>query len=178
MSSLHMAISVLRDGGIIAHHSDTVVGFACLPQAANLARLTRIKMRPQHKPFLLLASSHKQLSNFITTDIQLQSALAESTTATTYLMNAASTCPEALIGPNQKVAARLSQHPNITGLCHMLGALASTSANLSGQDTVLNLAELRRQFGPELDYLYDSGIKGSGKSSRIINLETKQILRA
>ena len=44
--------------------------------------------------------------------------------------------------------------------------------------TVLNLAELRRQFGPELDYLYDSGIKGSGKSSRIINLETKQILRA
>ena len=178
MSSLRMAISVLRAGGIIAHHSDTVLGLACLPQAASLARLSRIKMRPLNKPFLLLASSLPQLSDFVAEDINLESALTAHLTPTTCLIKANPTCPTALIGPSQQVAVRLSQHPNVIALSQALGALASTSANLSGQDTALSLIGLRKQFGPELDYLYDSGNSGSGESSRIIDLSTQQILRA
>ena len=178
MSSLRMAISVLRAGGIIANHSDTVLGLACLPNATSLARLARIKMRPQHKPFLLLADSLTQLADFIAEDFALESALTEQPKPTTYLIQATTTCPTALIGPSQQVAVRLSQHPNITALSQAVGALASTSANLSGQDTALNFIELRKQFGQELDYLYDSGSSGSGKSSRIVDLKTQQILRA
>ena len=178
MSSLRMAISVLRAGGIIAHRSDTVLGLACLPHAASLARLSRIKMRPQNKPFLLLADSLTQLSDFIAEDLTLESTLTAHATPTTCLIQASATCPTALIGPSQQVAVRLSQHPNIIALSQAVGALASTSANLSGQDTALNFVELRKQFGLELDYLYDSGNSGSGKSSRIVDLKTQQILRA
>jgi|TARA_B110000977_G_scaffold103666_1_gene135332 L-threonylcarbamoyladenylate synthase len=178
MSSLRIALSVLRAGGVIAHHSDTVLGIACLPRAAHLTRMARIKMRTPSKPFLLLADSLTQLNGFVAEDFELQSLLTSNTKPTTYLVPASKHCPQILIGPSQHIAVRISQHPNVTSISNTLGAFASSSANLSGQKTVCHVAELRKQFGPELDYIYDSGKLGSGQSSRIIDLKTQEILRA
>ena len=99
------------------------------------------------------------------------------TKPTTWVVNARPGIPNALLGKNGKVAIRITQHPDVKKLCEHVGAIVSTSANLSQQQTCLELDQVRAIFGPRIDFVQRESTPGTGQSSTIIELSTGKILR-
>lgn len=172
------AAFVLKQGGIIAHQTDTIFGLACLPYEEVLARLSLIKKRPADKAFILLASSLKQISRYIASDQSVFDTITRDTVKpTTWLVKPANNISSHLIGPTNKVAVRLTDYPAVKELCQQVGAIASTSANISSYSACTNADQARQMFGPNLDYVDPNQAPGTGQSSTIIDLSSGTIIR-
>ena len=177
-SSISHAIEVINNFGIIAHQTDTVIGLACLPHKILLQRLHSLKRRDGNKGFILLASSIDHVRRFIDiSDSELNQVSESTEKPTTWVVNASRHVPALLLGPSRKVAVRITQHPDIKILCGQVGAIVSTSANLSQQQTCLELNQVRAIFGPRIDFVQQDSTPGVGQSSTIIEASTGKILR-
>ena len=71
-----------------------------------------------------------------------------------YLVNPASdSIPKWLKGDTGLVALRLSSHPDVIKITNELNSpICSTSANLSGEETAKNKAEIKKIFGSISSY--------------------------
>ena len=177
-SSQGQAVSVLNNYGVIAHQTDTVIGLACLPVELQLFRLCRIKQRNLQKSFILLASSIKQLSNYIHVNNKESDILNTPTKQpTTWLVTAKENTPVQLIGETGKIAVRITNHVAVKSICDYTGAIASTSANIADQQICSDIYQIRKVFGPSIDYIDQNQTPGTGKSSTIIDLSSGNILR-
>jgi L-threonylcarbamoyladenylate synthase len=178
LSSQDYAASVLINNGVIAHQTDTVIGLACLPTERLLLRLSRIKQRNKQKSFILLASSSQQLNDFIQVDAKAFETLDTATQQpTTWLVPARNNVSPLLIGNSNKIAIRITNHAGVKSICAQVGAIASTSANISDQQICYDMNQVRAIFGPSIDYIDQTQTPGAGKSSTIIDLITGAILR-
>jgi L-threonylcarbamoyladenylate synthase len=177
-SSHNQAAVVLQNHGVIAHQTDTVIGLACLPINKLLTRLSKIKHRHHQKCFILLASSLDQLNDFIQVDEDSLSTLATVTQQpTTWLVAAKKNVSQQLIGNTNKIAVRITNHIGVKSICDQVGAIVSTSANISTQPICINTQHARNIFGPNIDYIDQNQTPGTGKSSTIIDLSSSNILR-
>jgi len=177
-SSQNKAAVILSNHGVIAHQTDTVMGLACLPTEKLLLRLSRIKQRHHEKSFILLASSLDQLNDFIRLDTNSLKILAKATLKpTTWLVPAKNNVSQQLLGNTNKIAVRLTNHVAVKSICDQIGAIASTSANLSDQPICTDIQQIKKTFGPNIDYIDPNQAPGTGKSSTIIDLITGNILR-
>lgn len=177
-SSLNQAAAVLNHHGVIAHQTDTVIGLACLPTEKLLTRLSRIKQRPHEKSFILLASSLEQLNDFIQVDANSINTLNTITKKpTTWLVPVKNNVSQQLIGNTNKVAVRITNHPGVKSICDQVGAIASTSANISNQPICKDTQQVRKLFGPNIDYIDQNQTPGTAISSTIIDLNSGNILR-
>lgn len=177
-SSHNKAAIVLQNHGVIAHQTDTVIGLACLPNEKLLSRLTRIKQRHHEKSFILLASSVDQLKRFIQVDAGSLKTLGTATQLpTTWLVSPNKNVSKQLIGSTNKIAVRITDYIGIKSICDQVGAIASTSANISDQPICIDTYQARKIFGPNIDYVEQNQTPGTGKSSTIIDLSSSNILR-
>ncbi len=172
------AAFVLNNGGIIAHQTDTIFGLACLPEDKLLNRLARIKRRPADKTFLLLASCYGHVASFINVNAKAIEMLTTPThVPTTWLVDSAGGISQHLIGKTNKVALRITDYQPIKALCEQVGAIASTSANISSHAVCTDAMQIRAMFGPSIDYVDPSQTRGTGKSSTIVDLSSGDIIR-
>ncbi len=177
-SSQNKSVVVLQNHGVIAHQTDTVVGLACLPTENLISRLCRIKQRHQHKSFILLASSLDQLDDYIQVDENILKTLDTTTQLpTTWLIPPQKNVSKQLIGSTNKIAVRISKHKGVKSICDHVGAIISTSANISDQPICRNTQQVREIFGPNIDYIDQNQTPGTGNSSTIIDLISGKILR-
>ena len=178
MATPPRAAAILKNNGIIVHQTDTVLGLACLPRPALLQRLSQLKQRSQTKGFILLASAPEQLHDYMQVDDEaLRVMQRPASRPTTWLVNAGKNIAAGVVGGNHKVAVRLSQHASVKSICENVGAIASTSANLSSLNTCSQFEQARRMFGPHVDYIECAPATGSGQPSRIIDLASGGIMR-
>ena len=178
MATLPKAAVVLKNNGIIVHQTDTVLGLACLPKEPLLQRLTQVKLRSLKKGFILLASSIEQIHDYVQVAPEfLKEIKPTSPRSTTWLVKANTNIAASLIGETHKVAVRLTDHQSIKLICEKVGAIASTSANLSSLNTCSQLEQARNMFGPQIDYLEPIICPGSNQASRIIDLASGNIIR-
>ena len=78
------------------------------------------------------------------------------------------------------VAVRVPDHPVPRGIARLLGGpITGTSANISGHSDPQDLAGLKSQVGPKVDYLLTTGPAPQGTASTIIDItgDTPQLLR-
>lgn len=166
-------------GGIIAHQTDTVFGFGCLPDEHLLQRLAAIKKRSLQRGFILLASSVDQLMPYVDcSSIEITRLQQPQSVPTTWLVSAAQYLPPSLCGEHNKIAVRLVCPPTLVALCNQVGPIASTSANISQQEICAEPVKLRTMFGPHIDYLETPSLTGTGQASRIVDCITEEIIRA
>ena len=177
-SSQNKAAVVLSNNGVIAHQTDTVIGLACLPTEKLLLRLIRIKQRHHQKSFILLASSLDQLNDFIQLDTDTLKTLSKATQQpTTWLVPAKNNVSQHLLGNTNKIAVRITNHLAIKSICDHVGVIVSPSANLSDQPICKDTQQVKKVFGPNIDYIDQNQTPGTGKSSTIIDLGSSNILR-
>lgn len=176
--SVLRAADVLLAGGVIAYPTEGVFGLGCMPDDnAALLRLLTLKQRDPGKGLILIASTKKQLNDWICPD---GSAIPDADPArpTTWIAPAKDHVSSLVTGDHAGLAVRLTSNPTAAAICDAVASpIVSTSANIAGEPVARNRIVLRRKFGPYVDYIVPGDCGPGRGASEIRDLATGKILR-
>jgi L-threonylcarbamoyladenylate synthase len=176
--AIQRIIVALRHGDIVSFPTDTVYALAAsITQGTALGRLYEAKGRPESKPIPVLLSSAAELeqvttgldpamSRFVdrfwpgqlTVVMPARPDLPREVTAT----SASGSCTVAVRVPNHSLALRIIECVG--------GAVAATSANVSGRAPSLTAADVRQQLGSRVRLILDGGRVPGGIASTIVEI--------
>lgn len=178
---IHLAVRVLRQGGLIAYPTESVFGIGCDPgNLVAVERLLHIKSRSATKGLILVASSIEQLEPWVNFhEVSEMQPLIDSWPGhETWLIPARSHVSSLLTGVHNTLAVRVSAHPLVRRLCQKFGgAITSSSANRSGQKEAKDLNTAKCSFGNDIDYYVPGQVSGALKPSRIKDALTGNVIR-
>lgn len=175
---IKLAANILREGGVITCPTEGVFGLSCLPHIDSaVERLLAIKQREADKGLILIAADRDQLQDWIA--IPAEKIPAPTTDrAITWLVAASDHVSTLVRGQHSRIAVRITSNPIARKICAAVDSpLVSTSANLAGEPTVRNSAELSREFAGRVDYIVPGECGPLSGPSTIIDLETGEKLR-
>jgi len=179
---VEQAVSILKEGGIVAFPTDTVYGLGAsitLPQA--VARVYEVKERPKNRPLPLLLADKSQLGEVAEAVPPIAWFLAEKFLGgLTMVLFKSGVVPDIVSGGGKTVAVRVPAHPIPIALLKGVGMpIIGTSANISGKPSALTAKEVYNQLNNKVDLVIDGGKCPGGKESTIVDLtgETPRILR-
>ncbi|MGM9747673.1 MAG: L-threonylcarbamoyladenylate synthase [Candidatus Cryptobacteroides sp.] len=183
MYNIENAIETLRKGGIILYPTDTVWGLGCdATDKAAVARIFEIKHRSDSKSLVLLASDLDMVARYIREIPEMAIQLVEvndkpmtiiypdaiySDTPSKYALASNTVAEDGTVG------IRIPLGGFCLDLVKKFGRpIVSTSANISGEKTPANFAEISEDIKNAVDYCVDpSADKGSThKASSIIKV--------
>ncbi|WP_404341603.1 L-threonylcarbamoyladenylate synthase [Pseudoalteromonas mariniglutinosa] len=177
------AVDALQQGGVIVYPTEAVFGLGCDPDnQAAVEKLLAIKQRPVEKGLILIADNYGQLLKYVD-DAKLPldkraDIFSQWPGAITWVMPAAKSTPKWLTGQFDSIAVRVTNHPEVKALCQQFGKpLVSTSANLTGQPTVMTLSQAKQEFAERVDFYVDAPLGGNSQPSVIKDAMTGQIFR-
>ena len=174
--SIQEAIALLRDGGVVAHATETCYGLACdLGNAEAVAKLFAIKNRPLNLPVSALFVSIDQSQQYVEWN---EAALTLGTQhlpgpLTIILMKkpgcALHVCPEG----GESVGVRISSHPTARQLAEAFGSpLSTTSANIHGKKNPYPTETIAEQYARAQvvpDLIIDEGELSHEASSTVVD---------
>ena len=184
-SSINAAVETARAGGIIAFPTDTLYGVAVDGRnPVAVQRVFQVKRRPLDKPLPLLVADATEVSALSRDDYIAPGARRLMAHfwpgALTILLPAKPGLVEGTHGGG-KVAVRAPNHPVALALLRAFGGpLATTSANISGEEGARNPEEVAQSIGDGIDLLLVGGPRLREVASTIIDMavEPPQQVRA
>ena len=167
--SIELAVDALRRGEIVGVPTDTLYGLAADPFREDaLNAIFELKGRPANKPLALLVSSLEQGMTIASlSDRALDLADLHWPGALTLVLPRLPSAPKWL--GRRTVGLRCPDHPVALELLEICGPLAVTSANIAGNESVLNDLDARALFGDAVSVYLEGKAKG-GQASTIIDL--------
>lgn len=190
---IQKALEVLRNGGVILYPTDTVWGIGC--DATNpeaVAKVYSIKRREDSKSLVLLASDMDMICRYIREVPEMAVQLVDVNDKPMTIIY-----PDAITGPKPTPDAVGFPKPDRRALafntvaddgtvgiripmmdfCQQLVAklgrpLVSTSANISGEPTPKNFAEISEEIKSAVDHIVEPSLErgATGHSSSIIKV--------
>ena len=162
----------LKNGGVIAFPTDTVWGLGALPNRRGADALFEIKKRPHEKHLIIMSDSAEHIkpymSGYPTTAFDL---------AKKYWPGALTIgVPVADTDSMSFGAVRVPNYKPFMQLCSVIDGhcLATTSANISGQPTLTNADDIRKQF-PNIIVIDNAFDKMGGAPSTVVILSDNKI---
>jgi len=180
---VEQAITILKQGGIVACPTDTVYGVgAAINIERAVERVYQIKGRPHSRALPILLAEKYQLAEVSKVVPPLARRLADRffPGALTIVLPKADSVSDIVTGGLKTIAVRIADHPIPIAIVRGLGVpIVGTSANLSGSPSALTAEEVRAQLGDRVDMIIDGGRCPGGRESTIIDLtgDTPRILR-
>ena len=172
-AALDAAAKELDAGGIVVFPTDTVYGVgadAFNPEAT--ARIFAAKRRPRSMPLPVLVARPRQawaLCSEVPRSAQVLVAAFWPGPLTLILPEAEGLSWD--LGETRGgVAVRMPAHDDLLDLILMIGPLAATSANISGQTTPSTVNEIAAELGGAVSLYVDGGPAASGVPSTIVDL--------
>jgi L-threonylcarbamoyladenylate synthase len=176
--AMQRVIAALRRGDIVSFPTDTVYALAAsITHGTALGRLYDVKGRPESKPIPVLLSSATELeqvttgldpamSRFVdrfwpgqlTVLVPARPDLPREVTAT----SASGSCTVAVRVPDHSLALTIIEGAG--------GAVAATSANISGRAPALTATDVRQQLGSRVELIFDGGRAAGGVPSTIVEI--------
>jgi L-threonylcarbamoyladenylate synthase len=179
------AAQIIAAGGVLAYPTEAVWGLGCDPFNQNaVQRILTIKGRDMSKGLILIGSKPAHFGRLLRSlppDQQacLTRSQASDRAITWLVEDEQQLVPCWVKGQHTSVAIRLTAHPICAALCEAFGgALVSTSANPAGMPSALNRLKVQRYFADRLDYVLSGSLGCAARASQIIDLKTREILRA
>jgi L-threonylcarbamoyladenylate synthase len=173
-TALHAATTLLRNGDIVAFPTDTVYGLGCdLWQETAIARLYEAKDRPGNLAIPVLVSSPEQVGQVAQDIPEAFARLAQRfwPGGLTLIVRRRAHVPVLLCAGGDTVAVRMPAYPLVQRLAEALGgALAVTSANLSGRPSPATAQDVLADLQGRIPLLLDGGRCAGGVASSIIDL--------
>jgi L-threonylcarbamoyladenylate synthase len=173
--ALERTIEILRRGGLVAFPTDTVYGIgASLAFPEALDRIYDSKLRDRDRVLPVLIASPADLLGVASKidDDMLQLASRYWPGPLTVAVPAKPHLPGQVVAIDGTVGVRVPDHSVALVLAkHCGGALAVTSANVSGQPPARRASDLPPELGDRLDMVLDGGIARGGQPSTVIGRE-------
>ncbi len=163
---------------IIGFPTDTVWGIGCLP--ANQAAVKKIysaKSRPDNKPLILLGCDFDSLVPYIKYIPDPAKELIQKhwPGALTIVLKKSDLTPDFITSNFDTVGIRIPNHPILLEFLdkYIPGkVLATTSANISGNNAPKNKQEVLKELGVNVDYiLNDYGYQAKGIESTVVKFD-------
>ena len=171
-AALDEAVAALRAGEVIAIPTETVYGLAVLPERAALDLLLSVKRRSAEKGIQLLVDSLEQAAEVAEVTPAAQ-ALAErfwpGGLTIVLRRRAGTSLPEQLGGGRPTLGLRLPDHAVPRALARILGPIAASSANISGEPDATTATLVAAQLGRELTLIIDDGPVRGGTPSTVVD---------
>lgn len=170
---LREAVTVLRQGGVVAYPTDTVYGLAV--DAFNveaIARLYAAKGRPDAKALPLIIGEVGQLERVaVVVSPQAEQLMAAFWPGPlTLLFEPHEALPVLLRGESPRIGVRWPAAALSQQLARQLGrAVTATSANRSGAPAALTAAEVIDQLAASIDLVLDGGRAESSEVSTVLD---------
>ena len=176
------AVSILKNGGVVAYPTDTVYGLgACMMDTKAVDRIFQVKGRPKGMALPVLLADRLQIAEIVTSVSPAAKRLADEffPGALTIILPKSAVVPDIITGGGKTVAFRIPNHPVPLALIQGLGKpIVGTSANLSGYPSTLTAEEVRFQIGDKIDMVIDGGKCPGGIESTIVDLSgEKPVIR-
>ncbi len=178
--AIEMASELIAQGGVVAIPTDTVYGVAAsLSHPEALRRIYEIKGRDRAKPLPILVSSTDALAR-LAPEIDPNIALLLNVYwpgPLTIVIESSPGMPAEVLASDDTVAVRLPNHMLAIELIERAGgAVACTSANISGRDPAASAQDVLTTLGPALDGVVEGGIAPGGVPSTIIRIADGEVL--
>ncbi|SFI98174.1 L-threonylcarbamoyladenylate synthase [Nitrosomonas sp. Nm34] len=162
---LRQAVTILREGGIIAYPTDSCYALGC--QIGNkdaMERIRTIRQVDEHHHFTLVCRDLAEISTYAKVDnIQYRLLKASTPGSYTFILKASREVPRRLQHPKRHtIGLRIPQHPIAHGLLAELDEpLLSSTLILPGDELPLNDAEeIRQRLEHQVDLVIDAGSCG------------------
>lgn len=182
--SLDLAVTHLRNGGIVAFPTETYYGLAIDPDCdLAVKKLFKVKNRPADKPLLLLIEEETQLHSIVESVPLAYRRLIKKywPGALTLIFSAGRSLNHQVTGNTGTIGIRISPHPIARELVKRMGKpITATSANISGFPPAQTAQEVIEMFGPNIDFIVDGGKTDGGLCSTVLTIHNERlhILRA
>jgi len=161
---IQKAVGVLRRGGLVIFPTDTVYGLgASIRFPKTIKKIYWIKKRSEKKPLVFLIGFKKDIRKFIN----------RSSGEVKKLIRDFWPGPLTLVFSSKKyrtIALRMPDHRIALGLIRGAGALAVTSANLSGRKENVSLKGVEDRLLKETDLCIDGGRAILGRVSTVLDV--------
>lgn len=167
-----LAADALRAGEVVAIPTETVYGLVVLPLPGPLERLLAAKRRAEDKGIQMLVDSIDQVSGLAhLTPAAEQLAVAFWPGGLTLILDRRPgiDLPLLLGGGRPTLGVRLPDHAVPRRLAALLGPLAASSANISGQPPATNPALVAEALGDQLALIVDDGEVRGGVASTVVD---------
>lgn len=179
--SIRSAVDILKAGGIVAFPTDTVYGIAAMPFDKKAVRkLYNIKKREKNKPVALLISSKRTAAKFAANIPACARKLISRhwPGPLTLIFKKKDSVPDFLTSGLRSIGIRMPKNRIALELIRKAGgALAVTSANISGKRPAVSADQMKKLKG--IDLIIDGGRCKIGVPSAVIAVSggKLQILR-
>jgi L-threonylcarbamoyladenylate synthase len=168
------AISILKQGGLVAYPTDTVYGLgACITNIRAVERIFQVKGRPKGMALPVLLADSRQIGEIVKSITPVARRLADEffPGALTIILPKADALSAVITGGSRTVAFRIPNHPVPLALIRGLSKpIVGTSANLSGHPSSLTAVEVQAQIGDKIDMVIDGGRCPGGIESTVVDL--------
>ena len=174
IQAIERASSALLRGELVVFPTDTVYGVGAHPfMPEAVAQLYRAKKRPLEKAIPLLLANANELSRVARDIPDAAWALAARfwPGGLTIILPRAPHLPDIVCAGGNTIAVRVPDHPVALALIAASGgAVAATSANLSGDPPALTAEEARAALDGKIHLILDGGHVPGGVASTILDL--------
>lgn len=164
---------LLREEGVIAVPTETYYGLGVNPfDSAAVARLHRVKGRPDGKPILILIGELAQLGRLVAGVPPAARVLMERfwPGPLTMVFPANATLSHDVTAGTGTVGVRLTSCGPLAEILRQVGPLTGTSANRSGEPPVRTAADVDRTLGDRIDLIVDGGSTPGGLPSTVVSV--------
>jgi len=150
------AVEILRSGGIILYPTDTIWGIGCdATNTAAVNRIYEIKKRQDTKSMLVLMENPNLLTSYIAEVPEIAWELIEvADTPLTIIYPRAKNLATNLLAIDGSIGIRITNEAFTQQLIQRFRKpIVSTSANISGQKSPQNFAEISDEIKKSVDYI-------------------------
>jgi L-threonylcarbamoyladenylate synthase len=172
LEAITEAVAALKRGEVIAIPTETVYGLAVLPVSKALDLLIAAKQRSAEKGIQLLVASIEQVASMaiLTASASALAARFWPGGLTIVLRQRADIeLPEQLGGGRPTLGIRFPDHPVPQALARVLGPLAASSANVSGQPDATTAGRVAEALFNEVSLILDDGPVRGGIPSTVVD---------
>lgn len=172
--AIDRALQVLDEGGLVVFPTDTVYGVgAAVRRPDAVARLYVAKGRPLERAIPVLVSSEAAAVELASSVPDAARRLMERfwPGPLTIVLPAANWLPEEIVRDTGGVGVRMPDHPIALELIERSGgALATTSANRSGEGETRTGDSAAKSIGDRVDLVLDGGVSPGGVPSTVVRI--------
>ena len=171
-TAIETAAAALRAGGVVAHATEGVWGFACDPfDEVAVLKILAIKDRPVEKGLLVIGDVGEFDQELAAHSVELREQASASWPGPSTWVLPNLRFPNWVTGDQSGIACRVPGHRQARMLCRAFGGpLVSTSANRAGEPSLVDETAVRAQFTEEVAHILPGQVCSPGKASTIYSL--------
>lgn len=183
LEKITRAANLIKKGGVIVFPTEGVYGLSCSCFNEDaILRIIAIKKRAPSKGLIIISDSIDRIKNLVSLDSlhdSVKVALPHLWPGhNTIILPKKASVSHLLSGDFNSLAIRVTNFSPLIELIKLADCpIVSTSANLSGYDTITDLIVLEQCFGSLVDYICPLACGNSKFSSTIIDGQSGAILR-